>query len=46
MSIGASLFASALLVSVVLSLGSYIGLLIRELSPDKRSHDPSDEPDE
>ena len=46
MTIGATLFASALLVAVVLSLGSYIGLLIRELSADQRSHEASDAPDE
>jgi hypothetical protein len=37
MTIGTTLFAGALLIAVALSLGSYIGLLIRELSADKRS---------
>jgi hypothetical protein len=46
MTIGTGLFASALLVSVALALASYIGLLIRELSAEKRNHDTFEDAEE
>ena len=46
MTIATSLFAGALLVAVALSLASYVGLLIRELSADKRSHDRFEDAEE
>jgi hypothetical protein len=43
MSTSTVLFAGTLLVSVVLALGSYLGLLIRELAADRRASGTSED---
>ena len=43
MTITIGLFASAMLVSVALALGSYLGLLIRDLAADKAALETSED---
>jgi len=38
-----ALFAGALFVSVILALGSYLALLVREMAADKRAREPLEE---